>query len=116
MTIKENKDLITFLTRFETYKYQVMSFELYDDPNTYQQFMNDYFLNIKEFVSYYLDNLLIFSRLRKEHRKHVQQVLIRLREIRLNINVFKSKFYITKVKYLSLIITLEEVKMNSKKI
>ena len=30
--------------------------------------------------------------------------------------MFKSKFYVTKVKYLGLIITLEEVKMNPKKI
>ena len=71
MITEENKDLTTFLTRFGTYKYQVMSFGLYDGPDTYQQFINDHFLNMKEFVSYYLDDLLIFSRSRKEHRKHV---------------------------------------------
>ena len=116
MTTKENEDLITFLIRFETYKYQVMSFELCDGPGTYQQFINDHFLNMKEFVSCYLDDLLIFSRLRKEHRKYVQQVLTRLREMKLNIDVLKFKFYVTEIKYLSLIITSEGVKMDSKKI
>ena len=43
-------------------------------------------------------------------------MLTRLREMRLNINVFKSEFYITEIKYLDLIIILEEVKMDSKKI
>ena len=71
---------------------------------------------MKEFISCYLDDLLIFSRLRKEHRKHIQQILIRLRKMRLNIDVFKSEFYITKIKYLNLIITFEEIKINSKKI
>ena len=116
MITEEDEDLITFLIRFGTYKYQVMSFGLCNDPGTYQQFMNDHFLNMKEFVSCYLDDLLIFSRSRKEHRKYIQQVLTRLREMGLNIDVFKSKFYITEIKYLSLIITPEGVKMDSKKV
>ena len=70
--------------------------------------MNDHFLDMKEFVSCYLDDLLIFSRSRKEHRGHVQQVLARLREMGLNIDVLKSEFYVTEVKYLGLIITPKE--------
>jgi hypothetical protein len=43
-------------------------------------------------------------------------VLERLREIGLNIDMLKSEFYVTEVKYLGLIITPEGVKMDPAKV
>ena len=38
-----NKNFITFITSFETYKYRILLFELTNDSIVYQQYINDIF-------------------------------------------------------------------------
>ena len=64
----------------------------------------------------YINNLLIFLKIKKEYIKHVLIVLKKLEEIKLSINILKSEFYIHKVKSLRLIITPYKIKMTFKKI
>jgi DNA-binding phage protein len=81
MHSKEDEDLITFRTKYETYKYLMMLFELINESSTFQNFMNDILMNyLNEFVIAYLNDIIVYSNSKKEHIQHVRKILQRLRE------------------------------------
>ncbi len=113
----EFKDLIIFRTRFDAYKYRVLSFELCNESVTYQHYMNDVFFDyLNDFVSIYIDDILIYSNFQREHIKQVKKILQRLRDADLQANINKCEFSIHEIKYLNLIVKRDEIRMNSKKI
>ena len=116
MASELDENLITFTCRFGTYKHKVMPFRLCGAPKSFQQFMNNNFNEFQEFMSCYINDLLVFSKTKKEHTKHVLMVLKRLGEMKLNVNILKSEFYIQEVKFLGLIITPHGIKMDPKKV
>lgn len=108
---------IAFQTRYELYKYNVLLFELINDSSSYQNFINNTlhdFLNV--FCMIYMNNILIYNNITKKHTQHVRQVLERLRVVNLQIDIEKCKFTVIEIKYLSLIIIINEIKMNFEKI
>jgi hypothetical protein len=117
MITERDEELITFTTKYENYQYRVLSFELTDDSVTFQQFVNDNFLDfLNEFLVIYLNDLIIYSDNLQDHQKHVRKVLQRLREIELQANIDKCEFYVFETKFLDLIVERDEVRMNSAKI
>ena len=113
----DNKDFITFVTFFETYKYRVLSFELTNDPIIYQQYMNDILFDyLNDFYQIYLNDILIYNRIKKDHIKYVRLILQKLREIGLQVNIFKCEFHVQKIKFLGLLMFIDELRMNSAKI
>lgn len=64
----------------------------------------------------YINNILIYNNIIKKYTQHVRQVLERLRVINLQIDIEKCKFIVIEIKYLSLIIIINEIKMNFEKI
>jgi hypothetical protein len=113
----EFEDLITFRIRFDVYKYRVLSFELCNEFVTYQHYINDVFFDyLDEFVSTYINDILIYSNSKVEHIEHVKKVLQRLRDVELQTNIDKYEFSMHEIKYLNLIVRRNEIKMNSKKI
>ena len=79
---EDSEELITFLTRFGTFKYLVMPFGLCNGPSSWQHFINDTLFDfLHSFVQAYLDDILIYNKTLKDHRLHIQQVLERLREV-----------------------------------
>ena len=72
----DSENYITFITALEAYKYKMLSFKLTNESIFFQQYMNDVlwdFLN--DFCQVYLDDILIYSKMRKKHRDHVKLVL-----------------------------------------
>ncbi len=63
-----------------------------------------------------MNDILIYSNSKKEHTQHVRQILKRLRAVELQVDIEKCEFSVTEIKYLSLIITTHEIKMNPEKI
>jgi hypothetical protein len=111
------EDLIIFRTRFDAYKYRVLSFELCNEFATYQHYMNDVFFDyLDDFVSIYIDDILIYNNSKREHIEHVKKILQRLRDADLQANINKCEFSIHEIKYLDLIVRRDEIRMNSKKI
>jgi hypothetical protein len=81
MHSKENEDLITFRTKYEMYKYLIMSFELTNESFIFQNFMNNTLMNyLNKFVVAYLDDIIVYNNNKKEHIQHVRKILQRLRE------------------------------------
>ncbi len=117
MTDANSKNLIIFRTRFDVYKYRVLSFELCNESTTYQHYMNDVFFDyLNDFVSIYINDILIYNNFKREHVKHVKKMLQRLRNANLQIDIDKCEFSIHEIKYLDFIINRNDIRMNHEKV
>ncbi len=113
----DSKNYITFITALKAYKYKMLSFKLTNESIFFQQYMNDIlwdFLN--DFCQVYLDDILIYSKMRKKHRDHVKLVLSRLREAELQINIQKCKFDVEETVFLEVIVSELDLHMNFSKV
>ncbi len=72
------------------------------------------FLN--DFCQVYLDDILIYSKMRKKHRDHVKLVLSRLREAELQMNIRKCKFNVEETVFLEVIVSELDFRMNFSKV
>ena len=69
----DEKYKIAFRTRYNLYKYLVMSFELINVSFIWQHFINDIFRNkLDVFCIVYLDDILIYNNIKKQHDEHVR--------------------------------------------
>jgi hypothetical protein len=116
--IKEGKEwLIAFNTRYGQFKYLVMPFGLCNTPGTFQSYINNLILDYLDiFCTAYLDDVLVYSNTPEEHTEHVLKVLRRLLDRGLYINIDKCEFSVKEVKYLGLIMSIEGIKMDLKKV
>ncbi len=113
----DSEDLTIFIIFFNLYKYYVMLFELTNELTFYQHYMNDVlFKYLHQFCQIYLNDIIIYSKTLKKHKRHVRLILHRLWEIDLQIDINKCKFHVQKIIFLELLIFIEELKMNSWKI
>jgi len=112
-----SEDLTIFIISFDFYKYHVMPFELINDPTFYQHYMNDVLFDyLHQFCQAYLDDIIIYSKTLKKHKRHVRLVLHRLREADLQMNINKCEFHVQKIFFLKLLLFIEELKMNFRKV
>ena len=118
LRIKEGDEWMTaFITRYGLYQYKVMPFGLCNGPASWQRYMNDMMHEyLDEFVTVYLDDLLIYSPDLQSHKQHVRKVLLKLRAAGLPVDIDKCEFHVQEVKYLGLIITPEGLKMDPVKV
>ncbi len=109
----ESENLTTFVTFFNIYKYRVMLFELINEPAFFQHYINNVLFEcLHKFCQTYLNDILIYSKILKKHRTHVKEVLNKLREVDLQINIDKCKFKIQKILFLELLIFINDLRMN----
>ena len=70
-----NENFIIFVIFFEAYKYRVLLFELINDSVTYQQYIdNILFKYLNDFYQIYLNDIFIYSRIKKDHVKYVRLI------------------------------------------
>jgi len=113
----ESKNLTTFVTFFNIYKYRVMLFELINESAFFQHYINDVlFKCLHKFCQIYLNDILIYSKTLKEHKTYMKEVLNKLREVDLQININKYEFKIQKISFLELLIFINDLQMNSWKV
>jgi hypothetical protein len=93
-----------------------MPFGLTNAPATFQSLV-DHTLRpfLDKFVVCYLDDILIYSKNWKEHRRHVRQVLDALHAANLSVNEEKSEFHVDKTVFLGYEITEGEIRMEPAK-
>ncbi|GBG90969.1 hypothetical protein CBR_g51573 [Chara braunii] len=90
-----------FKTRDGLYEFIVMPFDLTNAPATFQSLMDKVLRHqLNRFVVVYLDDILIFSKSKEEHLKHLEEVLQVLKEAQLHLNLEKSEFGRDNVIYL----------------
>ncbi len=111
-----SENYIIFITALEAYKYKMLSFKLTNELIFFQQYMNDVlwdFLN--NFCQVYLNDILIYSKIRKKHRNHVKLVLSQLCEAELQMNIWKCKFNVKETVFLKVIVSELNLCMNLSK-
>lgn len=96
---------VAFKTPLGHFEYLIMPFGLTNAPAVFQSLINDVLRDmLNQFVSVYLDGILIFSRIAEAHRGHVRQVLQRLLENRLFVKAEKCEFNVPSVHFLGYIL------------
>ncbi len=79
--------------------------------------MNDVFFDyLNDFVSIYMNDILIYSNFKKKHVKHVKKMLQRLRNADLQANIDKCEFFVHETKYLDFIVDRNDIRMNLEKV
>jgi len=89
-----------------------------NSPAIFQTIINNIFWNLiaEEIMTIYLDDILIFTRTLEEYYKTVYRVLETLAEYKLFLYSEKCKFNKLYIKYLGLVISENQVKINPIKV
>lgn len=95
----------------------VMPFGLSNAPSTFMRLMNE-MLNefIGKFMIFYLDDILIFNKMKGQHLQHVRRVLEKLQQNKLLINLKECTFLQKELVYLGFVVAENELKMDPEKI
>jgi hypothetical protein len=84
-----------FSTRYDLYKYLVISFKLTNAPAHFMYLMNSIFIpELDKFVVVFIDDILVYSKNMEEHEEHLRIMLQRLREHQLYTKFSKCEFWI----------------------
>jgi hypothetical protein len=94
-----------------------MSFGLTNAPAHFMYLMNSVFMpELDKFVVVFIDDILIYSKTKKEHAEHLRIVLTRLREHQLYAKFSKCEFWLDKVHFLGHVLSAEGVAVDPGKV
>ncbi|GJU98920.1 putative reverse transcriptase domain-containing protein [Tanacetum coccineum] len=107
----------TFRTRYGHYEFQVMPFGLTNAPTVFMDLMNRVCKPyLDRFVIVFIDDILIYSKSRKENEGHLKLILRLLKREELYAKFSKCEFWLSKVKFLSHVIESEGIHVDPAKI
>ncbi|GKA17424.1 putative reverse transcriptase domain-containing protein [Tanacetum coccineum] len=106
-----------FRTHYGHYEFQVMPFGLTNAPAIFMDLMNwvckPY---LDKFVIVFIDDILIYSKNKKEHKEHLKLILELLKKEELYAKFSKCEFWIPKVQFLGHVIDSEGIHVDPAKI
>ncbi|GJR44525.1 putative reverse transcriptase domain-containing protein [Tanacetum coccineum] len=114
---EEDIPKMAFRTRYGHYEFQVMPFGLTNAPAVFMDLMNRVckpFLD--KFVIVFIDDILIYSKNKKEHEEHLKAVLELLKKEKLYAKFSKCEFWIPKVQFLGHVIDSQGIHVDPAKI
>jgi hypothetical protein len=90
---EKDREKTAFICSQGLFEYNVMPFGLTNAPATFQRMMDKVLKEyIGEFVTVYLDDIMIYSKSFEEHVEHIEKVLMKLKEINAVIKLKKCEF------------------------
>ncbi len=94
-----------------------MSFELTNVLTTYQKMINNALRqHLDQFVIIYLNDIMIYLKILKEHISYIFKVLECLDRRNLQLKLKKCEFYQEEVDFLEFVVRRHKVRMNLKKL
>jgi hypothetical protein len=113
----EDVQKTAFRTRYGHYEFLVMPFGLTNAPAAFMDLMNRVFRDfLDRFVVVFIDDVLVYSKTREEHARHLEAVLQRLREHSLFAKLSKCEFWLGEVRFLGHVISGEGIAVDPEKI
>ncbi|GJY69467.1 putative reverse transcriptase domain-containing protein [Tanacetum coccineum] len=118
LRVREEDILKTaFRTRYGHYEFQVMLFGLTNAPAVFMDLMNRVCKPyLDRFVIVFIDDILIYSKSRKEHEGHLKLILKLVREEELYAKFSNCDFLLSKVQFLGHVIDSEGIHVDPAKI
>ncbi|GKC92141.1 putative reverse transcriptase domain-containing protein, partial [Tanacetum coccineum] len=114
---EEDIPKIAFRTRYGHYEFQGMPFGLTNAPAAFMDLMNRVCKPyLDKFVIVFVDDILIYSKNKKEHKEHLKQILELLKKEELYAKFSKCEFWIPKVQFLGHMIDSEGIHVDPAKI
>ncbi|GJY09734.1 putative nucleotidyltransferase, ribonuclease H [Tanacetum coccineum] len=114
---EEDVPKTAFRTRYGHYEFQVMPFGLTNAPAVFMDLMNRVCKPyLDKFVIVFIDDILIYSKNKKEHEEHLKQILELLKKEELYAKFSKCEFWIPKVQFLGHVIDSEGIHVDPAKI
>jgi hypothetical protein len=108
---------MTFKTRYGHYEFMVVPFGLTIAQTTFMCLMNNVFSNFLDiFVLVFIDDILIYSKRREEHKEHLKSVIQVIREHNLYVKFSKCDLFSKRINYLGHVINEEGVAVDLDKI
>ncbi|KAK1619388.1 hypothetical protein QYE76_024905 [Lolium multiflorum] len=112
-----NLNNVTIKNKYGHHEYLVVPFGLTNAPAIFMNLMNKIFMKyLDKFVIVFIDDILIYSKDKEEHAKHLKIVLQILREHQLYAKFSKCKFWLDSVEFLGHVITKEGIAVNPSKV
>jgi hypothetical protein len=106
-----------FSTRYGLYEYLVMSFGLTNASAHFMYLINFVFMSeLDKFVVVFIDDILIYSKSKEEHARHLRVILQRLRNYQLYAKFSKCAFWLKEVLFLGHIISAEGIIVDPSKV
>ncbi|GJY64471.1 putative reverse transcriptase domain-containing protein [Tanacetum coccineum] len=114
---EEDISKTSFRTRYGHYEFQVMPFGLTNTPAVFMDLMNRVCKPyLERFVIVFIDDILIYSKSRKEHKGHLKLILNLLKKEELYAKFSKCEFWLSKVQFLGHVIDSEGIHVDPAKI
>jgi hypothetical protein len=106
-----------FRSRFGSFEYRVLPFGLYNAPATFQTYIDNCLREyIDTFAMVYLDDILIYSNNKEEHKTYIKQVLSKLGQWRLFAKLEKCQFNCKEIEFLGYIISPQGISMDPERV
>ena len=106
-----------FRTRYGHYEFLVMPFGLTNAPAAFMDLMNRVFKPyLDQFVVVFIDDILVYSKRREEHERHLSIVLQTLRDKQLYAKLMKCEFWLDRVSFLGHVVTKDGISVDPGKV
>ena len=106
-----------FNTRYGHFEFLVMPFGLTNAPAAFMDLMQRTFRPyLDQFVVIFIDDILVYSKSKEEHERHLKIVLQTLREYKLFAKFSKCEFWLEEIPFLGHIISGEGIRVDPSKV
>ena len=114
-----SREKTAFVTPQGLYEFLVMPFGLTNAPAVFQRLMQRLLMGLNpeagpDFVTVYIDDILVFSPTLEEHLINLQAVIRRIEEAGLKLKPSKCRFVCKEVEYLGHLVTPEGLRTNER--
>ena len=103
--LESSKAKSAFFTLFGKYQFKAVPFGLAQAPAYFQQLISMVLQGCSDFTMAYLDDIIIFSRKKAEHLKHIEIIFQKLKEAGLKLKESKCDFFKKEIHYLAHLIS-----------